>query len=176
MLKINLGKVFFISLMNEKLKKIIANIKLKIKHLMSTYPLSTNHFIVEWGGTRIGFTEVLGLSIAIESISYQEGSSPDHSPQKMPGQLQYNNITLKRGIVSNDNEFFEWLNTVQLNKIERRDLRISLLNEEHEPVVTWKLKNAYPVKMEWSDLKANANEPAIESIEITHEGMTIQNG
>lgn len=142
---------------------------------MSTYPLTTNHFQVEWGGTRIGFTEVLGLSIAIESIPYREGTSTSYSPQQMPGQLKYNNITLKRGIVNSDNEFFDWLNTVKLNKIERRDLIISLLNENHEPVIIWKLKNAYPIKIEWSDLKANANEPAMESIVLTHEGMIVQN-
>lgn len=161
--------------MNNGFKKIISTLKLKIKRLMSNYPLTTNHFQVEWGGTRLGFTEVLGLSIKIEPIEYREGDSPTYSPQKMPGQISYNNIVLKRGIVNSDNEFYEWLNTVKLNKIDRRDLSISLLNEEHLPVITWKLKNAYPVKIEWSDLKANANEPAIESIEITHEGLAVSN-
>lgn len=161
--------------MNKRIIKIIHTLKLKIKKLMSTYPLTTSHFQVEWGGTRIGFTEVLGLSIAIEPINYREGNYVTYSPQKMPGQLKYNNITLKRGIVRSDNEFFNWLNTIKHNKIERRDLRISLLDENHESVMVWMLKSAYPVKIEWSDLKANANEPAVESIELTHEGMTVQN-
>ena len=161
--------------MSNGFKKIISTLKLKIKRLMSNYPLTTNHFQVEWGGTRLGFTEVLGLSIKIEPIEYREGAFRINSPQKMPGQISYNNIVLKRGIVNSDNEFYEWLNTVQYNKIERRDLTISLLDERHEPVITWKLRNAYPVKIEWSDLKANANEPAMESIEITHEGLAVSN-
>jgi len=75
-----------------------------------------------------------------------------------------------------DNEFFEWLNTIQMNKVERRDIMISLLNENHEPVVVWKVKNAFPVKIEGPELKAESNEVAIESMEIAHEGLSIQNG
>ncbi len=140
-----------------------------------SYPLTTNHFQVEWGGTRVGFTEVTGLSIGMEPIEYREGSSLEYSSQKMPGALKHNTIVLKRGIVRSDNEFFNWLSTINHNKVERRDLTISLLNENHEPVLVWKLKNAFPVKMAWSDLKANGNEPAIETIEIAHEGLQVQN-
>jgi phage tail-like protein len=83
---------------------------------------------------------------------------------------------MKRGILPNDNEFFDWLNTTSLNKVERRDLIISLLNESHEPVMTWKAVNAFPVKVEGPGLKATGNEVAIESIEVAHEGLTIENG
>ncbi|MEC8883208.1 MAG: phage tail protein, partial [Bacteroidota bacterium] len=74
------------------------------------------------------------------------------------------------------NEYFTWWNSVKLNTIERRDITISLLNEEHAPVVVWKVKNAFPIKVQSTDLKSDANEVAIESIEIVHEGLEIQNG
>jgi len=93
----------------------------------------------------------------------------------MPGMQKYSNITLKRGTFKSDNEFFNWWNTVKLNTIERRNLTISLLNEEHAPVVIWKVKNAWPLKVQPTDLKADGNETAIESIELAHEGLTIQN-
>lgn len=142
---------------------------------MNNRPLVTCHFQVEWGGTRIGATEVTGLSFQLESVEYREGSSPEYSPELMPGQNKNNHITLKRGIKRGDNEYFDWIRTAQLNTIERRDLTISLLNEVHEPVVVWKIKNAYPVKLNWPDLNANANEAAIESLVIAHEGITCQN-
>jgi phage tail-like protein len=82
---------------------------------------------------------------------------------------------LKRGVFAGDNDYFKWWNTVKLNTIERRDLILSLLNEEHEPVVVWKVKNAWPVKVQSTDLKGDANEVAIESIELAHEGLSIQN-
>lgn len=89
--------------------------------------------------------------------------------------MEYPNITLKRGTFAGDNEFYNWLNTVSLNTIERRDITISLLNEKHEPVVVWKVRNAFPVKVQSTDLKADGNEVAIESLEIAHEGLSIQN-
>ncbi|MEO1053674.1 MAG: phage tail protein [Bacteroidota bacterium] len=138
------------------------------------YPVSSFHFQVEWGGTRIGFTEVSGLTVELQSIDYREGSAPEYQVTKMPGIPQYSNITLKRGIFNSDNEFFQWLNTVKLNDIERRDLTISLLNEDHEPVTTWKIKEAWPCKVEGPSLNSTGNEVAVESIELCHEGLSVE--
>ncbi|MFS8615374.1 MAG: phage tail protein [Solitalea sp.] len=142
---------------------------------MATYPIPKFHFQVEWGGSKIGFTEVTGLDISTEVIEYRDGASPEFSKIKMPGQRTFSNITLKRGTFAGDNEFYEWFNTVNMNQIERRDLTISLLNENHEPVVVWKVKNAWPLKITPTDLSADGNEVALESLELAHEGLTIQN-
>lgn len=93
----------------------------------------------------------------------------------MPGMQKFANLTLKRGTFKSDNEFYAWFNTVKLNTIERRDITISLLNEEHEPTVVWKVKNAWPTKVTATDLKADGNETAIESMELVHEGLVMQN-
>jgi len=142
---------------------------------MAEYPIPKFHFQVEWGGSRIGFTEVSGLDITTEVIDYRDGASPEYSKIKMPGQRTFSNITLKRGTFAGDNEFYDWFNTVNLNQIERRDLTISLLNESHEPVVVWKVKNAWPSKVTPTDLNSDGNEVALETLELVHEGLTIQN-
>ena len=142
---------------------------------MAEYPIPKFHFQVEWGGSRIGFTEVSGLDITTEVISYRDGASPEYTKIKMPGQRTFSNITLKRGTFAGDNEFYEWFNTVNLNQIERRDLTISLLNENHEPVVVWKVKNAWPSKVTPTDLNSDGNDVALETLELAHEGLTIQN-
>lgn len=144
--------------------------------MAETYPLVKFHFTVDWAGTNIGFTEVSGLDVETELIEYRHGASPEYSKIKMPGMQKYSNITLKRGSFKNDNEYYQWWNTVKLNTIERRDITIKLLNEEHEPVIVWKVKNAFPVKVQSTDLKGDGNETAIESMEVAHEGLTIQNG
>ena len=141
---------------------------------MANYPLPKFHFRVEWGGSKIGFTEVTGLNIENEIIEYRDGSSPEYHKVKMPGLQKYGNITLKRGMFNGDNEFFQWLNTVSLSKVERRDVSIALLNENHEPVYIWRVKNAFPVKVVAPDLKSDANEVAVETIEIAHEGLIIE--
>jgi phage tail-like protein len=143
--------------------------------MATEYPIVKFHFQVEWGGTKIGFTEVSGLDVETEVVEYRHGASPEYFKTKMPGMQKYSNITLKRGTFSSDNEYFAWWNTVKLNTIERRDITISLLNEEHSPVVVWKVKNAWPTKIQSTDLKADGNEVAIESMELVHEGLSIQN-
>lgn len=142
--------------------------------MASNYPLTKFHFLVEWGGTRIGFTEVSGLSVENDVVEYRDGASPEYSKIKMPGMRKFSNITLKRGTFAGDNEFYKWLDTVTLNQVERRDLTISLLNEKHEPVVVWKVRSAFPVKVQSTDLKADGNEVAIEQIDLAHEGLTIE--
>ena len=142
---------------------------------MANYPIPKFHFQVEWGGAKIGFTEVTGLEVSTDVIEYRDGASPEYHKIKMPGMQKFSNITMKRGTFKGDNDYYNWWNTVALNTIERRDLTISLLNEAHEPVVVWKIKNAWPVKVQSTDLKADGNEVAIETIEIAHEGLVIQN-
>lgn len=143
---------------------------------MANYPLPKFHFLVDWAGTRIGFTEVTGLTLETEVIEYREGNSPEYNKIKMPGLRKFGNITLKRGTFAGDNDYYKWFDTVKLNTIDRRNITITLLNEEHQPVVTWKIKSAWPVKIQSPDLKSDANEAAIESIEIAHEGFSIENG
>jgi phage tail-like protein len=142
---------------------------------MATDPLTKFHFTVDWGGeSEIGFTEVTGLDFQVEPIEYREGSSPEFHKIKMPGMQKYSNITLKRGTFNNNIEFFKWMQSISLNQVERRDITISLLNEEHDPVITWSVKRAFPIKVQASDLKADGNEVAIESLEIAHEGLTFK--
>lgn len=139
-----------------------------------SYPLAAFHFQVIWGGTRVGFSEVSGLNIETSVIEYREGSSPEYHPTKMPGQQKFSNIILKRGIIKGDYDFYLWVKTINLNTVERRDLTISLLDEKHNPAVTWRVKNAWPVKYTGPVLNAQACEVALETLELAHEGITVE--
>lgn len=146
---------------------------------MAKYPLPKFHFKVDWSGTNIGFTEVTGLTVETEVIEYRHGAAPEYNKTKQPGLQKYGNITMKRGTFENDNEFYAWWDQTKLFEEKgakfRRDLTVSLLNENHEPIVAWKIKNAWPTKVQYADLKADANEIAIESIELAHEGVVVSN-
>jgi len=142
--------------------------------LMSQNAISRYHFSVDWGGNRIGFMEVTGLNIEIEAVSQRDGSSPVDSVRKMPGMRKFSDITLKRGIVKGDNEFFQWINTKQIGTIERRDVTITLLDEAHQPIVRWRANNAFPVKYEGPMLESMSSDVAIETLVLTHEGITVE--
>ena len=145
------------------------------------YPIPKFHFRVQWGKDfRIGFTEVSGLDFETEVIEYREGSSKTYNSSKQPGRTKYSNVTLKRGTFEGDYDFFmEWRKTFyfqegnQTGSRFRRNVEIMLLNENHEPIITWTLLNAWPSKVQSTDLKADANEVAIETMDLVHEGLTI---
>lgn len=142
---------------------------------MADYPIPSFHFQVAWGGAKLAFTEASGLKVETEMIEYRDGLSPEFSKIKMPGQRKFSDIMLKRGVFKGDNEFYEWWNTISLNTVERRDIVISLLDEKHEPVVVWKVKNAWPSSLEGPSLNASGSEVAIESMTIVNEGIVIEN-
>jgi len=141
----------------------------------NNYPLASFHFNVDFKGSKMSFSEVTGLTQEVQAIEYRHGDSPEFTAIKMPGLLKFSNITLKRGIAKGDNDFIKWISTVKLNTVERRDVTISLLNEEHKPVVTWKVRQCFPVKVEGASMKATGNEVAVESIELAHEGLAVEN-
>jgi phage tail-like protein len=142
--------------------------------MANTYPMPAYHFIVQWGGTRIGFKEVSGLNIQADLVEFREGSNPEHHSLKMPGQLHYSNVVLKRGVVAKDNDFFAWINTIKLNTVERRDIVVQLLNENHDPVFVWKIRNAFPVRYSGPILRANSSDVAMEELELAHDGLSVE--
>ncbi|HRW61877.1 MAG TPA: phage tail protein [Bacteroidales bacterium] len=137
------------------------------------WPIPKFHFKVQMGDTEIGFQEVTGLEMEIEFIEYRVGDDPTYLKQKIPGLKKHGNITLKKGVYAGDDSFWEWFKDVQTNPERREEVVIQLLDEEQAPVVTWTVNNAFPIKVSGPDLKSDANEIAIESIELAHEGFEV---
>ena len=141
---------------------------------MPNYPLTVFHFSVSWGGEDIGFSEVGGLSVEINPIEYRDGlMTASTLPLKRPGIRKSGNISLKRGMVSQNSELYTWFNNSGLPNVERRNLTITLRNDEGEPVFVWSILQAWPIKCDGPGLKASGNEVAIESLELAHEGITL---
>ena len=141
---------------------------------MDNFPLPNFHFRVDWGGTRIGFQEVSGLKKELEILEYREGSSPEYFKRKMPGMHTLSDITLKRGVFLNDDEFYQWYNTVALNTVEKRAIVISLLNEQHEPTLVWNLKECFITSIEFASLNAEENGNAIDTMVLANHGFTVE--
>jgi phage tail-like protein len=139
---------------------------------MSTaYPLMNLNFIVEVGGeTWGGFSEVTGLSVEIETEDYQEGGVNDFV-HKLPKSVKYSNIVLKKGLVEMY-KMWDWIEKMMDGVIQKKDCSILLLNDDGSTARTWAITQAYPVKWSGSDLKATGGEVFIESLELTHCGIT----
>jgi len=136
-------------------------------------PFASFNFKLEIAGITVaGFSEVTGLNTEQNVIDYREGQELI-TPRKLPGLTKFGNITLKRGITV-DKTIFLWRKTVTDGDIERKNVSIVLQNEKHDEVVRWNVVNAWCSKYVAPDLKATANEIAVESVELTHEGLERQ--
>ena len=140
------------------------------------WPLPKFAFKVEWDSTEMLFQEVSGLEVSTTPIEYRVGNSKVFAPIKMPGLLKYGDVTMKKGVFKGDNDLWKWFVQVKMNVIKRVPVTISLLDESQAPTMVWKLLNAWPNKITSTDLKSTGNEVAIETIVVSHEGLTISNG
>ena len=137
-------------------------------------PYLNFNFLVDIGvGDELGFSEVEGLSGEIEVIEYREGADRVNTARKLPGLTKYPNVTLKRGITGRT-DLFEWWKAVRDGQVQRRNVTITLLDEQRQAVLRWHLRDAFPVKIEGPSLNASGNEVAIETLELAHEGLEIE--
>ncbi len=84
------------------------------------------------------------------------------------------NFTMKRGTFERDRDYNVWLEEIASERVDkRRDVTIRLLNEKHDTVAAWTAVRCFPVKVTAPDLKSDANEIAVESIEVAHEGLKL---
>jgi phage tail-like protein len=118
------------------------------------------------------FTEVSGIQVESEVMDYAEGGN-NGFVHRLPGRTKFSNITLKRGMTSS-NELFVWyMLIVQGKSFLRRNLTIIMYNPAGLLVTTWHYVNAYPVKWVGPQLTASGTQAAVETLELAHEGMLI---
>lgn len=139
----------------------------------ATWPMVRFQFQVKWDSNELVFQEVTGLNIETQVIEYRAGNSKAFAPVKMPGIQKFGNVTLKKGMFKGDTALWKQFTTVKMNTYKRSTIVISLLDESNAVAMSWNLTNAFPSKITITDMKADANEAAVESIEITHEGLTL---
>jgi len=93
----------------------------------------------------------------------------------MPAVQATGRITMKRGVFLKDNRFREWYRTVTSDQAKRTTVTVKLIDERGTPVMTWTLTNAVPSKITGAGLNASGNDVAVESLEITHDQLTVSN-
>ena len=139
------------------------------------WPMPKFYFSVDIGEfTDLPFQEVSGLDIETEVIEYRHGNSPSHSAIKMPGMMKYSDITLKKGVFADDNDFYDWISTISLNTYERLTVVIRLLDETATARMPWTLTNEFPKQITPTDMNSTASEAAIETMVLAHEGLVAE--
>ncbi len=133
------------------------------------------HFRVEFNNIKgeFQFQSVSGLNIELETEEIAEGGE-NRFKHKLPVRTKFPNLVLKRGILVNS-DLIKWCReAVEDFNITPTDLTISLLNDEHKPLMTWNVVHAWPVKWAVGDLNAEESKIAIETIELVYNYFNIQ--
>jgi len=139
-------------------------------------PYSAFNYVVELEpgqGDQVdaGFSDVSGLNAEVTIAEYRNGNSKVNYVTKIPGIHKAGDVTLKRGIIGAQN-LWTWLDEVRQGKLSgKRNISIKLLNEDRsDTVVTWRLKNAMPIKWTGPTLTGKGGgDVAIEELVLSVE-------
>ena len=133
-------------------------------------PFLNFNFLVELDGVaRAAFSEVSGLDATTDPTEYREGGE-NTTVRQLPGLTKYSNIVLKWGLTS-DTELYDWHRETVLGDVKRKNGSIIVLDRRSNEVARWNFVNAWPTKYDIPDFNATANEVAIETLELAHEGV-----
>jgi phage tail-like protein len=136
-------------------------------------------------GTTIfgAFSEAQGIDSDLEIETYQEGGL-NRQPHRFFKSTKYQNLVLKKGITSNA-AIWDWHNQIVSNKKKVRKSGVLVLYErgglnlvgaglpglDRTPAAIWMFNNGLPERVHGPTLNAKGNEIAIETLEISHEGL-----
>jgi phage tail-like protein len=142
--------------------------------------------------TTLGFTSVSGLAVTTDSIPYREGGF-NTTVHQIPGQTSFQPITLQNGVVIGKKEKWDWMRnmfaTVQggaqrgLTSGFRCDVTIKILAHPipkleaaqkagiADVAMQFKVYNAWPTAVAYSDLNAGDNSLFVEQMTLVHEGF-----
>lgn len=126
------------------------------------------------------FSEVSGFEYTMTPKAIQEGGR-NWGEVQLAGNTRFAAITLKRGI-THVRDLYQWFDatTRQANYAFRMTGRIDVYDQLYvdrkdvKPVLSWELTKALATKFKAPDLSATASQVAIEELQLTHEGIRLQ--
>ena len=149
----------------------------------------------------MGFTSVSGLAVTTDSIPYREGGY-NTTVHQIPGQTSFTPLTLQRGVILGSRQNWDWMkqlfatvqaggSTLALGKNFRCDLEISVLNHpipssqtgaettaatgsKDEVAMRFKVYNAWPTTVAYSDLNAGDNALYVEQMRSEEHTSELQ--
>ncbi len=139
------------------------------------------HFKVEFTGIETSkddhkFQSVSGLSIDLETEEIAEGGE-NRFKHKIPVRTKFPNLVLKRGLLMNTGVIGWCVDALEYFDFKPIDLTVSLLQvekdqEQAQPLLSWNIVHAYPVKWNVSDFNAEDNKIVIETLELSYNYFT----
>jgi phage tail-like protein len=151
----------------------------------STYPNNpalTYNFMVKWDSNYVAaVSQVTGLTKTTAVVPFRAGGQPQ-TTFKIPGQTDYQPITLMRGITT-DVTFEQWANKmwyypntqqfgeeVSLSDF-RKDIQLEMYNQAGQLIIRYNIYRCWPSSYTaLPDLDAGANVVALATLVLQNEG------
>jgi phage tail-like protein len=133
------------------------------------------HFTVTaYGGAHdLGsWSKVSGLDVSWDIAEYRSGGAANVSRWFFPGHPKYGTVKLSRSSSGEADLVIVWLQDIAVTG-NSATLVITLFDEVGEPVVRWQLDNVLPRKYTVGGFNAEGTDVAIESLVLSHEGLSI---
>jgi phage tail-like protein len=140
-----------------------------------SYPLPVYNYRVTVGSSAMGFSEVSGLNVEYEAVTYKHGLSFVMGARIIPGMRQPIRLTMKKGIIKGNNFLAGWIQDAYANPftVAKKDILVDLCDEAGKPIVRWKVQGALPVKLSAPAFDAKSNEVAIETLELVAHNVQV---
>lgn len=128
--------------------------------------------IGDMDATGTAFREVGGLEteLEVDTVAHCQGGA-----FLLPRGWKHPRLTLSRGIAARDTALVAWCRRTLENglnvPIEPMDVQVNLLDANGDPLCTWALSDAYPVKWAIDPFGSTKNEVALERIELVYAGL-----
>lgn len=123
------------------------------------------------GAADNAFQEAAGLSVELEAEEVREGGQKMYKHQ-LPPEAKYGNLILRRGFMSQNARLATWCTATTgsdfAQPLQTHDLLLHLLDANGDALATWTFLDAYPVKWSLSELNAQENTLAIETLELAY--------
>ena len=123
-------------------------------------------------GSPLLFSGCSGLDASYDALEWKEGGN-NGAVLYQPGQLSYTNVKLTRTVDKDSTKLRTWFTGQALNP-KRADAVIELYDGNGDPVTSWTLSGAWPVKYTGPNLATTGEggeTVAVESLELSHLGF-----
>lgn len=136
-----------------------------------TYPLALYNFRVAVATRSMSFAEVSGISIPYEHVVYRHGLSYWEGEDITTFHLDsFIPISLRRGTIPDGDLLFlhDWLKSRTLRRVD-----VFLCDQAGNPLMSWEIAKAVPVKLTAPTFAASTNEVAIDTLDLQARGVNI---
>ena len=138
-------------------------------------PFEGSHFSVDLGtGDDKAFSRVELPVATLDEVAHRSGSDRTAEATKAPGLARYSHLVLHRALTTDLDLWHWWVAARSGARDVDRTVRVRVLNEALEPVLTWTFRNAFPVVHRVAVLDAGSSDVVVETLELAFDSMDVE--